>query len=110
MKKYTCLFFAVFLIVSSMIFHRNSHAWGPEDQSWREQQQKYRQQTRLAKRIDIYNAFRLYNSGKALLISVDSEEYYARSRIVGSIHLPSDKIARLNVKKMKNKILLLYCR
>ena len=80
------------------------------DPSLKKQQREYREETKDAKRITIYEAYAIYKSGKALLISLDESEYYGRQRIVGSVNIPLSKLERINLKVPTTQLLLLYCR
>ena len=103
MKRIILLLFTSFYIFYFTSSIQISNAWGPEDESWRRQQYNYRKQTKGAKRIDIYAAYSLYKSGKAILISVDSPDYFKRRHIVGSINVPIDKLHKINLKRLKIK-------
>ena len=80
------------------------------DPSVKKQEREYREATKDAKRITIHEAYAIYKSGKAVLISVDEEEYYRRIRILGSVNIPLRKLEKVNLNLPKIKILLLYCR
>jgi hypothetical protein len=71
-----------------------------------------RKRTSAVKRISIYQAYAIYKSGKALLISVDYPGTYKHRRIIGSINIPIDTIKYgKRPLKLPTKIsILLYCR
>lgn len=81
-----------------------------QSDNWKKQQREYRQETEDARRIDTYAAFNIFRSGKALLISADSPEYYKRRRIVGSINIPEAKFGDVKLKVPKDTPIIIYCR
>lgn len=76
------------------------------------EEREIRRASKGAKRISVYNAYQIYKSGKALLISVDYPGTYKHRRILGSINIPIDaiKYGKRNLKIPKNVPVLLYCR
>ncbi|MBN1546071.1 MAG: rhodanese-like domain-containing protein [Syntrophaceae bacterium] len=107
MTRKPVLFLFLFYLLSAMSV---AYSWGPEDESWRRQQQQYREQTKGAKRISAAQAFSLYSSGKTVLISVDGKEYYKERHILGSINIPFEKLEKSRLKLPKETLLLLFCR
>lgn len=66
--------------------------------------------TKDAKRITIDEAYSIYKSGKALLISVDRPEYYKSRHIFGSINIPVDELKKTKLNVPKDQTILIYCR
>ena len=79
-----------------------------------EEYYEFLQATTDAKRIPIDEAYKIYQSGEAILISVDGSEYFEARHIVGAINIPYDKLERIMEKGElnvpKDKPVLLYCR
>ena len=67
------------------------------------------QETKEAKRINIEEAYSLYEAG-APLISVDEEPIYERRHIVGSINIPLKELYKVKLNISKDQAILLYCR
>lgn len=69
-----------------------------------------RYKTRFVKRVDAKLAYNLYKNGKAIIISVDTKEYYKKmTSFVGTYnyHFLGEK----NIRKVpKNILMLFYCR
>lgn len=78
--------------------------------AWKQEQREYRQATKGAKRISIHQAFSLFKSGSALLISADQPEYYELKHIVGGINIPFEKFEHIKLKVPKTTPILIYCR
>lgn len=71
---------------------------------------EYREETQSAKRIGIQEAFEIYKSGKAILISVDGANYYKSRRILGSVNIPLSTLEKINLPYPKDQTILLFCR
>lgn len=76
---------------------------------------EYLKLTKDAKRITTSEAYEIFETGKAWLISVDSPAVYAERRILGAINIPATKIDEIfekggEIKIPKDDMILLYCR
>ena len=81
-----------------------------EERNFDEDILKNREITKNAKRIDIREAFDIYKSGKAILISVDEAPHYKSIHILGAINIPEGMLKKVQLNYPKEQTILLYCR
>jgi len=81
-----------------------------EERNFDEEILKFREETKNAKRIGIQEAFNIYKSGKAILISVDGASYYKSRHILGAINIPYEILEKVELNYPKDRKILFYCR
>ena len=80
-----------------------------EDTEW---VKKVKYETRAVKRISASLAYQMLLAGKAIVISVDSPEYYKKmTSFLGTNNIPAENFKKGKIKKLPaDKMVLLYCR
>ena len=108
------LFKIVGVVVSLILFSINAQAVtqkiNGKKPDWTD---KVRYETRAVKRISAQDAFGLFKMGKALLISVDSPNYYKKmTAFAGGINIPSQRFlhSKKEIRLPGNKLIIMYCR
>ena len=75
----------------------------------KEEERRIREDTKAARRITPEEAYLMYKTGKAFLISVDDAPYFKQYRILGTINIPWDKFEKGEFKLPKHQPIILYC-
>jgi len=60
-------------------------------------------------RISGYEAKKIFEQGKLLLVNAHTPETFRRGHIIGSINIPGDAVRSMNVNLPKDIIVAFYC-